>query len=261
MENYKVGFIGYGNMAKAIAKSLHATGYADKIYASDVNRNAADGSVIMLESNADVINKSDFVFLSVKPQAAADALAGLDFAGKTVISIMAGTDLAALTGMCRGTDKIVRVMPNLCARVGKAVNAYCPSGLDDNEELVVERFLSAFGMPAKLEESYFDTITGLTGSSPAYTFRYAKALTECGVKHGLSFERSRDLTLYCIAACMDVLASADSLEDMQTTIDNVCSKGGTTIEGIYKLDEGHFDEVVISAVDAAIRRSAELGRK
>ena len=60
---------------------------------------------------------------------------------------------------------------------------------------------------------------------------------------------------------MDVLASADSLEDMQTTIDNVCSKGGTTIEGIYKLDEGHFDEVVISAVDAAIRRSAELGRK
>lgn len=152
-------------------------------------------------------------------------------------------------------------MPNLCARVGKSVNAFCPSGLTEEETADVFELLSCFGLAAKFDESFFDVITGLTGSSPAYTFRYAKALTECGVENGMTFEQARDLSLYCIAGCMDVLASAQSIEEMQTTIDNVCSKGGTTIEGIYVLDKGNFDDVVCNAVNAAIKRSRELSGK
>ncbi len=261
MNKCKVGFIGYGNMAKAIADSLVGNDLIDGIYASDINCSAGNGVATMLGSNAEVVAKSDYVFLSVKPQSAEEALRGLDFGGKIVISIMAGKDIAAISGMCAGATKIVRVMPNLCARVKKAVNAYCCVGLNDEEERTVAVFLGSFGLAAKLDESFFDVITGLTGSSPAYTFRYAKAMTECGVKHGLSFEQSKELVLYCVAACMDVLKSANSMDEMQTTINNVCSKGGTTIEGIYKLDEGKFDETVISAIDAAIARSVELGKK
>ena len=260
MKNYRIGFIGYGNMAKAIAASFARNGISASVVASDVNASAADVNAEMLSSNAEVIAKSDYVFLSVKPQTASEALSGLDFTGKIVISIMAGKKLDAVVSLCNGAKKAVRVMPNLCARIGKAVNAYCYTGLTAEEIDNVEKFLNSFGIAVALDESYFDTITGLTGSSPAYTFRYAKALTECGMKHGLSFEQSRDMSLYCVAACMDVLKSASSLEDMQTTINNVCSKGGTTIEGIYKLDAGNFDETVIAAVDAAIARSEELGK-
>lgn len=260
MSKCTVGFIGYGNMAKAIARSFAGKELIGGVYAYDIG-GAADENAVMTETAGAAVAKSDYIFLAVKPQCAAEALAALDFTGKKVISIMAGISLAKLRKLCPHGDKLVRVMPNLCARVGKAVNAYCYDGLTETEIAEVETLLSSFGLAVRLDESFFDTVTGLTGSSPAYTFRYAKALTECGVRHGLSFEQSRDMTLYCVAACMDVLRSCDSLDAMQTTIDNVCSKGGTTIEGIYKLNAGGFDETVSAAVDAAIARSAELGKK
>ena len=258
MKEHSVGFIGYGNMAKAISATFAENKDIKNLGAYDVNKNAFDGKVAMYDSADKLIAASDILFLSVKPQAASEALAGLDFSGKIVISIMAGTDIKKIAALCSGAQKIVRVMPNLCARVGKSVNAFCPSGLTDEEKADVFELLSCFGLAAEFEESFFDVITGLTGSSPAYTFRYAKALTECGVNNGLTFEQARDLSLFCIAGCMDVLASARSLEEMQTTIDNVCSKGGTTIEGIYVLDKGGFNELVCNAVNAAIKRSREL---
>lgn len=261
MKKCKVGFIGYGNMARAIADSLRSNDDITEIFASDISLPASEGRIAVLADNASVVRRADYVFLSVKPQSAAEAFAGLDFGGKIVISIMAGKSLADIEALCNNATKIVRVMPNLCARVKKAVNAYCTKGLTADEEETVAVFLNSFGLAAALDESYFDTITGLTGSSPAYSFRYAKALVECGIKHGLPFEQSKELVLYCVSACMDVLRSANSVEEMQTTIDNVCSKGGTTIEGIYRLDAGNFDEVVISAVDAAIAKSAALGKK
>lgn len=261
MNKCTVGFIGYGNMAKAIARAFSDKNVTSAVYAYDLNLNAADDCVTLTATADETVKQSDFVFLSIKPQSAESALNALDFSNKTVISIMAGVPTQKLKRLCANCDKIVRVMPNLCARVGKAVNAYCCDGLSESERVEVSELLNSFGLAAEIDESFFDVVTGLTGSSPAYTFRYAKALTECGVKHGMSFEQSRDMTLYCIAACMDVLRSASSLDEMQTTINNVCSKGGTTIEGIYKLDEGNFDDLVISAVDAAIARSAELSKK
>lgn len=258
MKNYVIGFIGYGNMAKAISSSFVASGKADKVGAYDVNAAAADGKVSMYSSAADLVAASDVIFLAVKPQSAADALGGLDFTGKTIVSIMAGMSIDKVRSLCHGSEKIVRVMPNLCARVGKSVNAFCPCGLSEEETENIRELLSCFGLAYKFDESYFDIITGLTGSSPAYTFRYARALTECGVQNGMTFEQARDLSLYCIAGCMDVLASARSLDEMSTTIDNVCSKGGTTIEGIYVLDKAGFDKTVIDAVNAAIARSREL---
>ena len=258
MKRVNVGFIGYGNMAKAIAASFSSCGKTDGIRAYDVSPSAPDGNAEMCASASELVSRSDVVFLSVKPQSAADALSGLDFSGKIVVSIMAGTNIAKLRSLCKGAEKIVRVMPNLCARVGKSVNAYCPVGLDEEETKLAEDLLSCFGLAEKFDESYFDVITGLTGSSPAYTFRYARALTECGVRNGMTFEQARDMSLYCVSACMDMLSSASSLDEMQTMINNVCSKGGTTIEGIYALDKGNFDELVISAVNTAISRSREL---
>lgn len=261
MNKCRIGFIGYGNMAKAIARSFNDKDFIASVCAYDVNSGVEDDYADMCGSPQEVIDGSDYVLLSVKPQAAAKALEGLDFANVVIVSIMAGTSLDMVKTLCEGANRVVRVMPNLCARVGKSVNAYCYENLCDEEVLDVEALLGSFGLAVRLDQNFFDAITGLTGSSPAYTFRYAKALVECGVKHGLEFAQARDMSLYCIAACMDVLQSANSLDEMQTTIENVCSKGGTTIEGIYKLNEGRFDELVMSAVDAAIARSAELGKK
>lgn len=261
MNKCKVGFIGYGNMAKAIAASFENNDIVECAYAYDVNPAAQDKHVIMLGSSTEVIAKSDYVFLSIKPQMAKEALAGCEFTDKIVISIMAGKKSDELKELCTGSSKIVRVMPNLCARVRKAVNAYCAYGLSEEELKCVHKLLSSFGLASYIGENYFDAITGLTGSSPAYIFRFAKDIIECGVQQGIEFEQAKELVLYCISGCMDLMKSANSVEEMQTMIDNVCSKGGTTIEGIYKLNEGDFDKTVKSAINAAIKRSEELSKK
>ncbi|MBR6788694.1 MAG: pyrroline-5-carboxylate reductase [Clostridia bacterium] len=261
MKKYKIGFIGYGNMAKAIAKGLMKIDIVESLSAYDPYYDTYDGIVSVKTSAQNLIDENDYIFLAIKPQMAETALKGLNFDDKTVISIMAGKSTESVCALCSGIKRLVRVMPNLCARIGKSVNAYCSVGLSDESLLIVESLLSSFGKVVRLDEKYFDVITGLTGSSPAYTFRYAKAITECGMRNGLDFEQSRDLALYSVSACMDLLKDTASLEEMQTTIDNVCSKGGTTIEGIYKLDEGNFDELVISAINSAIAKSVELSKK
>ena len=261
-KQYKLGVIGGGFMAQAIIGGIDFI-KPKKIIVSDPSATAREKltylGVNVTENNRDVADNCEYLLLAVKPQtfpAVAESLKGVPV--EKVISIMAGVKKQVIRDALFGQTKVVRVMPNLCARVGKSVNAFCPCGLSEEETESIRELLSCFGLAYKFDESYFDIITGLTGSSPAYTFRYARALTECGVQNGMTFEQARDLSLYCIAGCMDVLASARSLDEMSTTIDNVCSKGGTTIEGIYVLDKAGFDKTVIDAVNAAIKRSREL---
>jgi len=109
-----------------------------------------------------------------------------------------------------------------------------------------------------MPEKYFDAITGLTGSSPAYTFKYILNNIKCGMDNGFDFETSKELVLYTIESSSKLLSSCNSINEIETLIDNVCSKGGTTIEGIKKLDAANFDLTVQSAVNAAINRSKEL---
>ena len=171
-----------------------------------------------------------------------------------------GITTRALQNLCKNSKKIVRVMPNLCAQVGESVNAYTSIGLSREEESDIKGLLDSFGKSYVIDEIYFDTITGLTGSGPAYMFRFIKNMIECGVEGGLSFEQSRNMVLSVAIGSAKLLSSCECINGIQTMINNVCSKGGTTIEGIYALDEGNFDEVSKSAVKSAIRRSKELGK-
>ena len=260
MNKYKIGFIGYGKMARAIARYLGESGYTD-ILASDPVFDCPTGKGVQLfNDNKRLVSSCDIIFLSVKPQTAADALKNIDFTDKIVISIMAGLTLDKLSGICFNAAKIVRVMPNLCAQVGKSVNAYTVIGLSQTEKEDIEALLNTFGAAYNIDEKFFDTVTGITGSAPAYVFRFIKNIIECGCDDGLSFEQSKNMVLDMTAGCAQFLAGADSLCQIQTMTDNVCSKGGTTIEGIKVLDGADFDDTVKCAVKSAIKRSKELGK-
>lgn len=259
--NYKIGFIGYGKMANAISKYLISSGFKH-IYVSDPYIDSGSSeNIITCANNAELVNSSDIVFLAIKPQNAKDALNGLNFSGKILVSIMAGITISRIRDFGKNINKIVRVMPNLCARVGKSVNAYTAEGLSDSELKTVKILLKSFGTDYEINENEFDTITGLTGSGPAYVFRYIKNVIECGCEDGIDFEKSKDLVLDMLEGCVSFLRDSKNIDQIQMLIENVCSKGGTTIEGIYKLDEGHFDELVKSATKSAIKKSKELSRQ
>lgn len=256
---YRIGFIGYGKMARAIAKYL-AENNCGSICASDPAI-IDEGNVNIFATNAELAANSDIVFLSIKPQNAREALFGIDFENKTVISIMAGLPIGTIRTFGKNMDKVVRVMPNLCASIGKSVNAFTTFGISDTEKAAIVHLLNAFGTAYEIDEGGFDTITGLTGSGPAYVFRFIKNIVECGEENGFSFSLAKNTVLDMLEGSADLLRGANSIAEMQTMIDNVCSKGGTTIEGIHALDEGDFDKTVKAAVIGAIRRSKELGKQ
>ncbi|MCI8435493.1 MAG: pyrroline-5-carboxylate reductase [Clostridia bacterium] len=266
MKKYKLGFIGCGNMAQAILRSLSSPAVQAALKsnglrfipaASDMDeaKVAAVSGVTYYADNAALTAESDFIFLAVKPQMAAAAVQGVDFGGKPVVSIMAGVNLAQLHTLT-GSDKLVRVMPNLNARIGNSYNAYCTQGLDEDEETVVTCVLGAFGETARVDETQMNAITGITGSGPAFVFQFMKAFCEAGVRQGFDAATAKRMALATIiGSAYHVEATDFDLGDM---VDAVCSKGGTTIQGVDYLKSVHFEENVVEAIERAIRRAEEM---
>jgi pyrroline-5-carboxylate reductase len=263
-----IGFIGAGNMAEAMVKGLLAAGVVEaaKISGSDPRRERVDElkkkyGIHASTHNEDVMRKSDIVVLSVKPQ----ILPGVcDEIGKflkpkaTVISIAAGVPIAVIEARLPPGTRVVRVMPNTPALVGAGATAIAAGGHATDEDLAVaKQIFDSIGMTVILDESQLDAVTGLSGSGPAYVFLIIEALSDAGVKVGLS--RYNALAL----AAQTVLGSARILletgEHPGRLKDMVTSPGGTAIAGLHTLEAGGLRTTLINAVEAATKRSRELG--
>ncbi len=268
MKKTTLAVLGCGNMAQAIIKALckketcralRAQKISLQITVSDPDADKTaqlDAPVDKTTDNAAAIRSAQYVLLAVKPQSAPDMLRTLDLRDKTVISIMAGTSLSALQQLT-AAQKIVRVMPNLNARVCKSYNAYAHIGLAQNELRFVHALLSSFGSAAMVEESQLDEITGLTGSSPAFVFMMLKALIDKGIECGFTDTEAQNMAIATVLGSATLL-QAQSQPDLTALIDSVCSKGGTTIEGVRYLQAQQFENTVKTAVEKAILRAKEL---
>jgi pyrroline-5-carboxylate reductase len=233
-----------------------------------------------LSSNLDAARQGDYVFLAVKPQVLARVLEEIappirerlaeagtapGAAGVPVLVSMAPgwsipriQALLAGKGASPGACPVVRIMPNTPALISRGMIALSPSPEVPAEKTAeLERILGSAGLVDRVEEPYLDAVTGLSGSGPAFVYLFIEALADGGVRAGLP----RDKALRY--AAQTVLGSAAMVQE--TGIhpgelkDMVCSPGGTTIAGVAALENGAFRAAVINAVEAAWRRSAELG--
>ena len=264
----KLFFIGAGKMASAIAGGIVKAGIfpAGALSAFDVNPQAAEAFTALtgVRSTTDPaceLAAAENVLIAVKPQYLAAALETYKgkFAGKLVISIVAGVTLETL-GALTGTDRLVRVMPNTPVLAGKGAAAFA-GGKEANESdlALVSRIFNAAGIGLEVPERLLDAVTGLSGSGPAYVFEFSQALADGGVAEGLP----RDKAL--LLAAQTVLGAAamvlESGRHPAVLKDEVTSPGGTTARGLEKLAEKGFSGTVLQAVRAASARSAELGKK
>lgn len=264
----KLLFIGAGKMASAIAGGIVSAKLfsADEISAYDISSAAAAAftaatGVACVSEIAPALADAEKVLIAVKPQYLDAALRPLQgkFGGKLVISIVAGVTLETLSALT-GTEKIVRVMPNTPALVGKGAAAYAGGAGADEEDLkFVSDIFNAAGIGLQVPEKLLDAVTGLSGSGPAYVFEFIQALADGGVAEGLP----RDTALQL--AAQTVLGAAAMVLETGThpavLKDQVTSPGGTTSRGLEKLAEKGFSGIVMQAVRAASSRSAELGKK
>ncbi len=261
------GFIGSGKMATALVKGMIRAGIApvEAICASDPLANArnllaAETGIAVFDSNPPVVERSDVLILAVKPQSmrqVLDELRPLVTAEHLVVSIAAGITIASIVEGLGSKVRVIRVMSNTPALVGKGASAFALGPRAHSEdEAVVRTFLGSVGHAVCVAESLLDAVTGLSGSGPAFVYLMIEALSDGGVRVGLP----RDVAT--LLAAQTVLGAATMV--LETGLhpgllkDQVASPGGTTIAGLHALERAGVRGALIDAVEAATRRSAEL---
>lgn len=261
----KIGFLGAGKMASAIAAGILKNDLMKKeeIVAGDVssqaaaNFTAATGAECV--SPAEAVKNASVVILAVKPQHLAGAVSGLPLEGREIISIVAGVDLARLHELT-GAKNIVRVMPNTPAMYGCGVAAYAPApGCAEGLISLADAVFNAVGRAYRVDEKLLNAVTGLSGSGPAYVFAFLQALADGGVAAGLPRDLALDMAIGTVLGSA-VMARESKLHP-DVLKDMVTSPAGTTSRALEVLERAAFTGTVMQAVRAAAERSEEMGRK
>lgn len=257
-EQVKLGFIGYGNMAQAMAGGLIKTGACkgDRIFACASNydklrANAEKIGIRGMKSAKEVAENSDFVILAVKPyQIEAVTAPILDLlAQKAVISVAAGYDFARYESILKPGSRHISTIPNTPICVGEGV-LICENrhSLSPEEYGVFVRLFGKAALIESVDSARLSVAGTIGGCAPAFTAMYLEALADAGVKHGVSREAA-----YRIAAQMICGVGKLYLENKEhpgMIKDAVCSPGGTTIKGVAALEKNGFRGAVIEAIDA-----------
>ncbi len=260
-----IGFIGCGNMASAIINGIvnneneifEINGY--DCYAPALNKVAELYDVIERNSEAEVVSYSDIVFLAVKPNVLEDVLKKIDSSlddNTVLVSICAGKSIDFIQSKLKNTAKIVRVMPNINAKVCEAISAYCSSGVSESELEEVVKLLECTGKVISLPETSFALFGVLGGCSPAFYYMFIDELARAGVKYGM--KKDDALMIAAQVAYGSAKMILESEEHPYKLIDNVCSPGGTTIEGVLSLQQDGFDKAIHNAVKAAYEKDSKL---
>jgi pyrroline-5-carboxylate reductase len=268
MSDYKLGFIGSGNMAEAILRGILNAGLYKpaEVVASDIDaqRRELFGllGVATTEDNT-VPAGAPRTLIAVKPQKLGEALGGLSQAFPTnglVISIAAGVSTQALDEWIGGRGRIVRVMPNTPMLVGcgmAAVAAGPRAEQDDVEEVV--RLFATGGQAVVVDEHLMDAVTAVSGSGPAYFFYLVEAMIAAGEAEGLASHIARLLAAQtCLGAGKMLMETDDPPEKLRR---RVTSPGGTTERAARRLDGAGVKQALVDAIRAAAERSRELGGK
>ena len=265
----KIGFLGAGKMATALAKGFVNAGLArpEDVLASDPVQGAREAFAKEVggkatAGNLEVAQFARVLVLAVKPDHVNTVLGQVKggFTEKhLLISIAAGVPLAKLAASLGAKARIIRVMPNTPALVGASASAYAlGEGALPEDGQTAQRLLSAVGVAYNVKESLLDAVTGLSGSGPAYVYMMIEALSDGGVAAGLPRDVATQL------AAQTVFGSAKMV--LETGLhpgvlkDMVTSPGGTTIEGLHELERGGLRAALISAVRAATEKSRKLGQ-
>ena len=264
-----LGFIGAGNMATALIKGLIKSGIykkehllaADKSDAS-LKKAGEEFGIRCCASNLELASDSAVILLAVKPQNMRDVLEeikGQIRKDHLIISIAAGIPLKMIREIL-GTDlPMIRVMPNTPALIQEGASALAPGPFAGEKDMALaRRIFSAVGIVVEVEEAMMDAVTALSGSGPGYVFRIMECMVEAGTNVGLEPDVALKLVIQTfLGAARLAGASEHSLPDLRKM---VTSPGGTTAAGLSIFKESDLKGIIEKAVDAACKRSVELGK-
>lgn len=264
----KIALIGAGNMAEALVAGMLKAGVAKagQLYATDIlpeRRTHLQGRY-RIKTGADngaAAAWGDVLILAVEPQILDEVIQlTAQFIKKDalIISVAAGCPIHSLATQLPPGTRIVRAMPNTPTSVGSGVTALALGpGVTKEDRETAEAIFRSVGTVVTIEERLMDAVTGLSGSGPAYVYLIIEALADGGVQAGLPRQTAQLLATQTVLGAARMVI--ESGEHPAVLKDRVASPGGTTIAGLHKLEEGRLRATLVNAVEAATKRSKELG--
>ena len=256
-----VAFIGTGNMGGALARAAAKSPLCGRLLLA--NRSAEKARKLAAELGGETADnrraaaEADVLFLGVKPQGLEQMLAGIRdvLAGRgrcLVVSMAAGRTVAELERLLGG-HPVVRILPNLPVAVGEGVTLLCPSdAVTAEEKELLKALLAPSGMVAELAEAQMEAAAGVTGCGPAFAAMFVDALADGAVACGLPRREAIAFAAQMLAGTARTLLQSGEHPDALR--DRVCSPGGSTIQGVRRLEQGAFRAAVTDAVIATFEK-------
>ena len=263
MMNHTIGFIGCGNMGGAIVNGLVSQGIAapEQIWICKKhaeNRQGLPEKCHFVTSLQELYAKAQIVILAVKP----NILDSVLFESRdlirdhVIISIAAGWNCARLAAALPENCSFVRVMPNICARVGLSASVISSQTKHPASLELAQTIFGAIGNTYVVTESQFDAAATVGGCGPAFVFDFVNSMADAALKNGLPKAMALELVNTMMSGSLKLLSETGLhpavLQDM------VCSPGGTTIEGIHSLRSHQFESIVMDAVQASLDKGKRI---
>ena len=262
----KLGVIGCGKMGRALVGGILKAGIVPPgntrvfdNYTPAAWEMGSELGVAMAQSNEEVVSESDVILLCVKPQGFLEMLGDIGSSeGKLLISIAAGVQISSIESATSGRHRVVRVMPNTPALVGKGASGFAlGTTATAADAALTESLLGAVGYVCAVSEPDLDAVTAVSGSGPAYVFLMIEALVAGGIELGLEPDIAGALAAHTVAGAAELLLQSG--ESPGQLRENVTSPNGTTFAALESFRSDHFEDIVKRAVTAAADRSKELG--
>lgn len=262
----KIGFIGLGNMAKAIIGGMLKQNLVrpEDIIGSARTKATLEAAekefgIITAGDNQRVAEEADVLVLAVKPVFFPEVIGEIKGAvteDKLIISIAAGKTMEWLRGEFGRPVKLIRCMPNTPALVGEGCTAVCGDPAAEQDMELCMRLMGSFGKAIAIDERLMDAAGAVGGSAPAYVFMFIEALADGGVAAGMPRKQAYEFAAQAVLGSARMVLESGlhpgELKDM------VCSPGGTTIEGVRVLEEWGMRSSVIEAISACVEKSKKL---
>ena len=263
----KLGFVGCGNMAKAILGGVLKDGMVAKedvmvsaAHAATVEKAAAEFGVKTTLHNAEVAEFADVVVLAVKPIYYEEVIAEITdkvTEDKLFISIAPGKTMQWLGERLGAGKKIVRTMPNTPALVGEGMTAVCYNdNVTDADKETVMAILTSFGKAEEVKEYMIDAVVAVSGSSPAYVYMFIEAMADAAVAEGLPRTSAYEFAAQAVYGSAKMVLETGLHPGVLK--DQVCSPGGTTIKAVEVLEKEGMRSAVMEAMTACADKSRNM---
>lgn len=264
---YRLGFIGTGNMGGALARAAVKNTQPEKVILS--NRTWEKAALLAAElgcaaGTMEQAAMAKYIFLGVKPKDMAQCLSALQPVLKAredrfvLVSMAAGLDTAAIQTMAGGAYPVIRLCPNTPVAMGKGLVAWCAKDALPEETAELAACMAGCGLWDECPESRMDTASVLGGCTPAYAYLFIEALADGAVCAGMP--RAQALAYAAKAVEGAAALCAESGKHPGQLKDEVCSPGGSTIEGVLKLEEMGFRAAASQAILASVEKTKKMGK-